>query len=343
MLLPFTRIAILDRGTAALRAIHAVREYAWEVKADLEAVALYDDADRGALWVREADDAVPVGARLADAIVAARADALWASWRPIAPLEVIAALAAAAGIANIGALGDDAGAARRAGGPAAAGARRRPAAGGGTPPRGSACASTCSPTPPARCGCSGPRHTVLQRDGRPLVEELEPGAPPQRLREIANGLVRAAALRGAATVELWRDPAGGGIALAAFVPHLEPGHALAEAATGLDLMKLQLHLAAGGVLEGVPPMQAAFALGAQLAVEPAGDDRLELLRLPAGVGLRVDAGVAQSRSAPPAPGPARLARPAAPPAYCSSSQFEQPLVIVIRLHNQVVRIVRPGG
>ena len=37
--LPFSRVAILDRGTAALRAIHAVREYAWETAADLSAVA----------------------------------------------------------------------------------------------------------------------------------------------------------------------------------------------------------------------------------------------------------------------------------------------------------------
>jgi acetyl/propionyl-CoA carboxylase alpha subunit/acetyl-CoA carboxylase carboxyltransferase component len=290
--LPFTRIAILDRGTAALRAIHAVREYAWEARADLRAVALYDEADRGALWVREADDAVPVGDGLAEAVAAARADALWASWRPIAPLDAIAALAVAARIANVGApaatlarLADPAALAQLAhvvdlplAVDAAEGQRLRLdvlADAAGT------------------IWVLGPRHTLLQRDGRPLVEELEPGAPAQRLREIVRRLVRAVDLQGAATVELWRDPAGDALALAAFVPNLEPGHALAEAATGLDLMKLQLHLAAGGALEGVPPMQAAFALGAQLAVDPAGDDRVELLRLPAGVGLRVDAGVGE--------------------------------------------------
>src|SRR5262245_31736566 len=101
--LPFSRVAILDRGTAALRAIHAVREYAWETGADLRAVALYDDADRGALWGREADDAIAVGASLADAISAARADALWASWRPIAPLQAIAAVVHATGIVNVSA------------------------------------------------------------------------------------------------------------------------------------------------------------------------------------------------------------------------------------------------
>lgn len=290
--LPFTRIAILDRGTAALRAIHAVREYAWETGADLKAVALYEDADRGTLWVREADDALPVGARLADAIAAARVDALWASWRSIAPLEVVAALAAEAGIPNVGApaavlawlAAPDALArlARAVDLPLAVDAAE-----------GQRLRLDVLADAPGTVWVLGPRHTILQRDGRPLVEELEPGAPPQRLREIARRLVRALDLCGAATVELWRDPAGDALALAAFVPHLEPGHALAEAATGLDLMKLQLHLAAGGALEGVPPMQAAFALGAQLAVEPAGADRVELLRLPAGVGLRVDTGVGE--------------------------------------------------
>ena len=99
----FSRIAILDRGTAALRAIHAVREYAWDVGGDLKAVALYDEADRGALWVREADDALPLGVPPGGCVAATRADALWASWRPIAPLEAIAALVIETGIANISA------------------------------------------------------------------------------------------------------------------------------------------------------------------------------------------------------------------------------------------------
>lgn len=292
MRLPFSRIAILDRGTAALRAIHAVREFAWEAGADLRAVALYEEADRGALWVREADDAIAVGARLGDAVAAAGADALWASWRPIAPLAAIAALVGETGIANVsaspaalrrladaGALAELADAVEL---PLAAGA------GGGARLRLDVLVDAAGTV-----WVFGPRQTLLERDGRPLIEELEAGAPPQRLREIATRLARAVALRGAATVELWRDAAGDRLALAGMTPHLEPGHALAEAATGLDLMKLQLHLAAGGTLADVPPMQAAFALGAQLAVEPAGADRVRLLRRPAGAGLRVDCGVAE--------------------------------------------------
>ncbi len=293
--LPFSRIAILDRGTAALRAIHAVREYAWEVRVDLKAVALYDEADRGSLWVREADDAIPMGPRLADAVAATRADALWASWRPIAPLEAIAALVVETGIPNISA---STSALARLADPLAltalADAVELPVAvraSDGQSVRLDVLADAAGTV-----WVFGPRLTILQRDGRALIEELEAGAPPQRLREIANALVRAVDLRGAATVELWRARGSDDLALAGFVPHLEPGHALAEAATGLDLMKVQLHIAAGGTLADVPPMQSAFALGAQLAVEPAGADRVALLRRPAGVGLRVDAEVGEGDS-----------------------------------------------
>lgn len=289
MQLPFSRVAILDRGTAALRAIQAVREYAWETGADLSAVALYDDADRGALWVREADDAIAVGNALGDALLAARADALWASWRPIAPLAAIAALVRATGIANISAAPS---ALERLGSGAdlqqlAEAVGLAAASGDGKRLRLDVLADAAGTV-----WVFGPRQTILQRDGRPLIEELEPGAPPQRLREIANRLVRTVGLCGAATIELIRRD-GDDLALAAVAPHLEPGHALAEAATGLDLMTLQLHLAAGGELAHVPPMQAAFALGAQLAVEPAGADRIQLLRRPAGAGLRVEAGVGE--------------------------------------------------
>ena len=223
-------------------------------------------------------------------MAATRADALWASWRPIAPLEAIAALVIETGIANISAspatlarLADPATLARLAEHldlPLAARDAEAPRI------RLDVLADAAGTV-----WVFGPRLTVLQRDGRPLIEELEAGAPPQRLREIANRW-DTVALRGAATVELARAP-NGDVALAGFVPHLEPGHALAEAATGLDLMKLQVHLAAGGRLADVPPMQSAFALGAQLAVEPAGADRVALLRRPAGVGLRVDAGVGE--------------------------------------------------
>ena len=80
---------------------------------------------------------------------------------------------------------------------------------------------------------------------------------------------------------------------------------MTEAVTGLDLVKLQLHVAAGGRLEGDPPQPSGHAIEARLnAEDPAlgfapAPGRLVLLRLPTGPGLRVDTGVAEGDVIPP--------------------------------------------
>jgi acetyl/propionyl-CoA carboxylase alpha subunit len=54
----FQRVLIVNRGEPAMRLIHAVREFNQEHRADLQTIALYTDADRRAMFVREADEAV---------------------------------------------------------------------------------------------------------------------------------------------------------------------------------------------------------------------------------------------------------------------------------------------
>jgi acetyl/propionyl-CoA carboxylase alpha subunit len=91
----FKRIAIVNRGEPAMRLIHAVRELNREQGLGLETVALYTDVDQGAMYVREADDAVAIGPatyvddlgrphsgyldyrRLERALVEGRAEAAW--------------------------------------------------------------------------------------------------------------------------------------------------------------------------------------------------------------------------------------------------------------------------
>src|ERR1700733_9511394 len=57
----FSRVAIVNRGEAAMRLIHAVRDLSAETGERIETVALYTDADRTATFVREADIAYNLG------------------------------------------------------------------------------------------------------------------------------------------------------------------------------------------------------------------------------------------------------------------------------------------
>ncbi len=57
----FKRIAIVNRGEAAMRLINAVRELNAEHGSRIETVALYTDAERTATFVRAADLAYPLG------------------------------------------------------------------------------------------------------------------------------------------------------------------------------------------------------------------------------------------------------------------------------------------
>ena len=58
----FSRIAIVNRGEPAMRAIHAISELALELPADLRSIALYTDPDEQAMFVREADERYGLGA-----------------------------------------------------------------------------------------------------------------------------------------------------------------------------------------------------------------------------------------------------------------------------------------
>ena len=57
----FERVAIVNRGEAAMRFINAVREFNQERGTRIRTVALYTDPDRRAMFVREADEAFGLG------------------------------------------------------------------------------------------------------------------------------------------------------------------------------------------------------------------------------------------------------------------------------------------
>ncbi|WP_040836114.1 carboxyl transferase domain-containing protein [Nocardia brevicatena] len=108
----FNRIAIVNRGEAAMRLIHAVRDLAAETAQPIETVALYTDVDRSATFVREADiayDLGPASARpyldlkaLERALVTTGADAAWVGWGFVAEDPAFAELCEQIGVTFIG-------------------------------------------------------------------------------------------------------------------------------------------------------------------------------------------------------------------------------------------------
>ena len=84
----FSRIAIVNRGEAAMRLIHAVRDLNAEGgEAPIRTIALYTDEERTAMFAREADEAYALGpasarpyidlAVLERVLVECAADAVW--------------------------------------------------------------------------------------------------------------------------------------------------------------------------------------------------------------------------------------------------------------------------
>jgi acetyl/propionyl-CoA carboxylase alpha subunit/acetyl-CoA carboxylase carboxyltransferase component len=108
----FSRIAIVNRGEAAMRLIHAVRELSAESGTPIETVALYTDVDRTATFVRHADiayDLGPAAARpylnlklLEHALVETGADAAWVGWGFVAEDPAFAELCERIGVTFIG-------------------------------------------------------------------------------------------------------------------------------------------------------------------------------------------------------------------------------------------------
>jgi acetyl/propionyl-CoA carboxylase alpha subunit/acetyl-CoA carboxylase carboxyltransferase component len=116
----FQRIAVVNRGEAAMRLIHAVRDLnaglatgAGGVAAEqIQVIALYTEAERSAMFVREADVAYPLGpaanrpyldhAVLERALIETRADAVWVGWGFVAEDPGFADLCDRLGITFIG-------------------------------------------------------------------------------------------------------------------------------------------------------------------------------------------------------------------------------------------------
>ncbi|MBA8824726.1 acetyl/propionyl-CoA carboxylase alpha subunit/acetyl-CoA carboxylase carboxyltransferase component [Saccharopolyspora lacisalsi] len=108
----FSRIAIVNRGEAAMRLINAVRDLAAETATPIETVALYTDVDRTARFVREADIAYDLGPAstrpyldlkvLKRALVDSEVDAAWVGWGLVAEDPAFADLCEEVGVTFVG-------------------------------------------------------------------------------------------------------------------------------------------------------------------------------------------------------------------------------------------------
>src|SRR3954465_10641590 len=108
----FKRIAVMNRGEAAMRLINAVREVNAEGGDPIETVALFTDGERTAMFVREADLAYNLGpasarpyldlAVLERALIETGAEAAWVGWGFVAEDPAFAELCDRIGITFIG-------------------------------------------------------------------------------------------------------------------------------------------------------------------------------------------------------------------------------------------------
>jgi acetyl/propionyl-CoA carboxylase alpha subunit/acetyl-CoA carboxylase carboxyltransferase component len=382
----FSRVAIVNRGEAAMRLIHAVGELNAEGGPRIETVALYTDADATATFVRKADLTYylgPAAARpyldlavLERALVEIGADAAWVGWGFVAEDPAFAELCEKLGVTFIGPdadamrkLGDKICAkliAEEVGVPVAPWSRgpvedldaalraaerigyplmlKATAGGGG---RGIRVITTSGELTDAYERTSleaerafgsgvvflerlitGARHVEVQviadgqgtawavgvrdcsvqrRNQKIIEESSSPALSAEQAGELkvaAERLALAVGYRGAGTVEFLYHPKDQLFAFLEVNTRLQVEHPITEATTGMDLVKAQLHVAAGGKLTGTQPAELGHAVEARLNAEDPDRDfapapgRIALLDLPAGPGIRVDTGVSEGDEIP---------------------------------------------
>ena len=126
----------------------------------------------------------------------------------------------------------------------------------------------------------------------------------KRCAHAAVRLSRAAGYSNAGTVEFLYEPQARKFFFMEVNTRLQVEHPVTECTTGLDLVKLQIHVARGGRLEGLPPRTTGHAVEVRLNAEDPDNDFapapgvVERFRMVTGPGVRVDTGVAEGDRIP---------------------------------------------
>ncbi|WP_308283234.1 ATP-binding protein [Pseudonocardia nigra] len=158
----------------------------------------------------------------------------------------------------------------------------------------------------------GVRDCSVQRRNQKVIEESASTALDAEqdalLRRSAAELARAAGYVNAGTVEFLYEPTERLLSFLEVNTRLQVEHPVTEATTGVDIVKLQLHVALGGKLADIAPempQARGHAIEARLTAEDPEEGfapapgRIEHLALPSGPGVRVDTGVAAGDVIPP--------------------------------------------
>ena len=154
----------------------------------------------------------------------------------------------------------------------------------------------------------GVRDCSVQRRNQKVIEEsaspLLTTEQTAELRAAAERLALAVDYCGAGTVEFLYHPESRSFAFLEVNTRLQVEHPVTELVTGLDLVALQLQVAAGEPLTGDRPIERGHAVEARLNAEDPDRNfapspgRIERLEFPTGAGVRVDTGVAEGDTIP---------------------------------------------
>jgi acetyl/propionyl-CoA carboxylase alpha subunit/acetyl-CoA carboxylase carboxyltransferase component len=153
----------------------------------------------------------------------------------------------------------------------------------------------------------GLRDCSVQRNHQKVIEEAPPPGLPASLmtamREASVRIARKANYVGVGTCEYLVTHEREFLFLEVN-PRLQVEHGITEELTGFDLVKWQIRIARGDVLPERAPEERGWAIEARVCAEDPANGflpspgRIELLELPAGPGIRVDAGIAAKGSVP---------------------------------------------
>ena len=156
---------------------------------------------------------------------------------------------------------------------------------------------------------AGVRDCTIQRRHQKILEESPSPAlsaeADRELRDSAVRLSKAAKYHNAGTVEFLYQPETHRFLFMEMNTRLQVEHPVTECTTGLDLVKLQIYVAAGGRLGAAPPLPTGHAVEVRLNAEdpnaafaPA-PGVVERFRIPTGPGVRIDTGLAEGDTVSP--------------------------------------------